>query len=82
MLSMSSLRRDVIDACKKYNCIGSWWSFNDNIPDTVKNELATKHNVTVNMILQECESHSQELYHENKPKQVDMYGYPDSKDWG
>lgn len=82
---MEELIQEVQKAVHLYECIGSWWTYEDKIPAEVKQYLAKKYNTTIEEINQIAEKYVEPMYSDMKPQPLsnssaDMYRF--IKDWG
>jgi hypothetical protein len=82
---MHTLKHDVVKAINEFGCLGSWWTFEDKIPQSAKEEIMSKHDTTEAEILRVAQDYSQEMYSDCKPRprsssSADLYRF--AKDWG
>ncbi len=70
---------EIQQAVHFYNCIGSWWSYEDRIPEEIKRYLAHRHNTTIEDINKIAKDYVDPMYSESKPRPSDV-DYV--KNWG
>lgn len=76
---------ELIKILYDYDCIGSWWSFDDKIPVEIKDSLCEKYNIDYKTIYGAAMNYCQDSYSECKPRPLsdssaDLYRF--AKDFG